>query len=183
MLWNEMTIRNAETWPACKLRRACLKRTWRRSPHRFRELNRSLPSVRQRVPQASLCHITAAMRAARPRRDGSESIRQVMHGASADWLATGRLLRTPRYCIAACLHLTTLPTKPTKMLRAVRPATLVARQARLYSTQAEKNLASEFVTERAATAAHAKRAYQRKATRPATMSESPHTGSRSRRQS
>lgn len=44
------------------------------------------------------------------------------------------------------------------MLRATRPATLIARQARLYSTKAEQNLGNEFVTERAATAAHAKRA-------------------------
>lgn len=56
------------------------------------------------------------------------------------------------------------------MLRATRPATLVARQARLYSTKAEQTLGNEFTAERAATAAHAKRAYRESTLLQPTMS-------------
>lgn len=64
------------------------------------------------------------------------------------------------------------------MLRATRPATLVARQARLYSTKAEQTLGNEFTSERAATAAHAKRAYReptllRPVMRPAYLAFGP----------
>lgn len=90
--------------------------------------------------------------------DGSESIRLEVHGARADWLATRRQLGASQdspCCLCTSHHSS---SKPINMLRATRPATLIARQARLYSTKAEQNLGNEFVTERAATAAHAKRA-------------------------